>query len=166
MKIESSAISTSGMLSALIYNSASDNTENTVAQETNPGHGLTGAHKCHTCANRKYQDGSEDSGVSFQTPTKVNPEAAAAKVRTHEQEHVGRNQAKAEREGSEVVAQSVVLHTAVCPECGRVYISGGTTRTVTKSCGTENAGGSADDRFDVGISKPEDVVGGYFNEAV
>ncbi|MCI9068066.1 MAG: hypothetical protein HFI65_05240 [Lachnospiraceae bacterium] len=87
--------------------------------------------KCQTCENRKYQDGSDDMGVSFQTPTRVAPEAAASAVRGHEQEHVVREQAKAEREGRRVVSQDVTLHTGICPECGEVYISGGTTRTVT-----------------------------------
>ncbi len=104
------------------------------------------SYECRTCENRKYQDGSTDSGVSFQTPTKIAPEAAAVAVRGHEMEHVVRNQAKAEREDREVVSQSVTLHTAVCPECGRVYISGGTTRTTTRAennaekfgAGTEN----------------------------
>ena len=43
-----------------------------------------------------------------------------------------REQAKAKREGREVVSQSVTLHTDICPECGKVYISGGTTRTTTR----------------------------------
>ena len=30
-----------------------------------------------------------------------------------------------------MVSQSVTLHTDICPECGKVFISGGTTRTVT-----------------------------------
>ena len=30
-----------------------------------------------------------------------------------------------------MVSQSVTLHTDICPECGKPYISGGTTRTVT-----------------------------------
>lgn len=89
--------------------------------------------ECQTCKNRKYQDGSDDSGVSFQTPTRVDPRSAGAAVRSHEQEHVGRNQAKAKREGKEIVSQNVTIHTDICPECGRVYISGGTTRTVTKN---------------------------------
>jgi len=38
---------------------------------------------------------------------------------------------KAYREGREVVFQSVQIHTAICPECGRVYVSGGKTTTVT-----------------------------------
>lgn len=96
--------------------------------------------ECQTCAERKYQDGSDDMGVSFQTPAHIAPETAAATVRGHEMEHVTRNQAKATREGKEVVSQSVTLHSAICPECGKVYISGGTTRTTTidKPDTTEN----------------------------
>ena len=92
---------------------------------------LEGSEECQTCKQRKYQDGSDDMGVSFQTPTHVAPEAAASAVRGHEQEHVVREQAKAEREDRRVVSQDVTLHTGICPECGEVYISGGTTRTVT-----------------------------------
>lgn len=89
--------------------------------------------KCQTCEKRKYQDGSDDMGVSFQTPTRVAPEQAAAAVRGHENEHVVREQAKAKREGREVVSQSVTMHTGICPECGRTYVSGGTTHTVTRA---------------------------------
>lgn len=89
--------------------------------------------ECQTCKNRKYQDGSDDPGVSFKTAAKIDPDAAPSVVRGHEQEHVTREQAAAKREGREVVSQSVTLHTAVCPECGRVYVSGGTTRTITRS---------------------------------
>ncbi len=87
---------------------------------------------CETCKNRTYQDGSNDPGVSFKTPTHVAPEQAASAVAGHEREHVVREQGKAERSGREVVSQSVQLHSSVCPECGRAYISGGTTRTVTR----------------------------------
>lgn len=87
--------------------------------------------KCQTCEKRKYQDESDDMGVSFQTPTNISPEQAASAVRGHENEHVVREQAKAQREDRKVVSQSVTLHTDICPECGKVYISGGTTRTVT-----------------------------------
>ncbi len=89
--------------------------------------------KCETCEERKYQDGSDDPGVSFKTPTNVKPEQAAAAVRGHEMEHVTREQAKAKREGREVVSQSVTIHTGICPECGKVFVSGGTTQTVTKA---------------------------------
>ena len=87
--------------------------------------------KCETCENRKYQDGSDDPGVSFKTATRIAPEQAAAAVRGHEMEHVVREQASAAREDRKVVSQTVSIHTEICPECGDVYVSGGTTRTVT-----------------------------------
>lgn len=89
--------------------------------------------ECQTCEQRKYQDGSDDMGVSFKTPTNVKPEQAASAVRGHEMEHVVREQAKAKREGREVVSQSVTMHTGICPECGKAYVSGGTTHTVTRA---------------------------------
>jgi len=54
--------------------------------------------KCQTCEERKYQDESDDMGVSFQTATNIAPEQAASAVRGHENEHVVREQAKAQRE--------------------------------------------------------------------
>ena len=94
--------------------------------------------ECQTCEERKYQDGSDDMGVSYQTPTNIKPEQAASAVRGHEMEHVYREQAKADREGRKVVSQSVTMHTEICPECGKSFVSGGTTRTVTKA-ETDNA---------------------------
>lgn len=88
--------------------------------------------RCQTCEERKYQDGSNDSSVSYQTPTRIDPDAAQAAVRGHELEHVAHEQAKAQRDGRKVVSQTVSLKTDICPECGRVYVSGGSTRTVTK----------------------------------
>ena len=101
--------------------------------------------ECQTCESRKYQDGSDDPGVSFKTPTNLSPEQAAAAVRGHEQEHVVREQAEAVRENRRVVSQSVTLHTVICPECGRVYVSGGVTRTTTAAASqpeTEDSGDS------------------------
>ena len=96
--------------------------------------------ECETCKNRRYQDGSDDPGVSFKTATKLTPDEAATAVRSHEQEHVVRERAKAEREGRRVVSQSVTIQTSVCPECGRVYVSGGVTRTVTAPDGDDAEG--------------------------
>ena len=87
--------------------------------------------ECQTCEQRKYQDGSDDPGVSFKTAAHIAPEQAASAVKGHEMEHVVREQAKAEREDRKVVSQNVTIHTDICPECGKVYVSGGTTRTVT-----------------------------------
>ncbi len=86
---------------------------------------------CQTCKNRKYQDGSDDPGVSFKTATRLTPKQAETAVRGHEMEHVSHERARAEREGRKIVHQSVTIHTAICPECGDVYVSGGTTRTAT-----------------------------------
>ena len=94
--------------------------------------------ECQTCSERKYKDGSDDPGVSFKTATHISPEQAASAVRGHEMEHVVRNRAKAQREDREIVSQSVVIHTDICPECGRVYTSGGTTRTVTRGNSDNN----------------------------
>lgn len=109
-------------------------TEQTKAEQSAQGvQEVSGEKECQTCKERKYQDGSDDPGVSYQTPTHISPEQAASAVRGHEMEHVVREQASAEREGRRVVSQSVSIHTAICPECGRVYVSGGTTRTTTAS---------------------------------
>lgn len=84
---------------------------------------------CQTCKNRKYKDGSDESDVSFQTAQHVSPESSGARVRGHEQEHVANAYEKAAKAGGKVLQASVSIHTAVCPECGRVYISGGETTT-------------------------------------
>ena len=87
--------------------------------------------KCQTCEERKYQDGSDDPGVSFKTPGHIDPGVSGSVVRGHEMEHVVRERAQAEMEDRKVVQQSVGLRNAICPECGRVYVSGGTTSTTT-----------------------------------
>ena len=85
--------------------------------------------ECETCKNRKYQDGSDEANVSFKAAAHVSPEAAGAAVRAHEGMHVANAYAKAKETGGKVLQASVSIHTAVCPECGRVYVSGGETRT-------------------------------------
>ncbi len=92
-----------------------------------------GAAECQTCKDRKYQDGSNDPGVSFKTPGHIDPGNAQSVVRGHEQEHVSNERSKALSEDRKIISQSVSLFTSVCPECGRVYVSGGVTRTVTAS---------------------------------
>lgn len=84
--------------------------------------------ECETCSNRKYQDGSDEM-VSYKAAAHISPEASAAKVRAHEQEHVSNAYTKAAKGGGKVLAANVTLKTAVCPECGRSYVSGGTTAT-------------------------------------
>lgn len=93
--------------------------------------------ECQTCKERKYQDGS-DENVSFKAAAHISPEAAAARVRGHEQEHVSNAYSKAAKADGKVVSASVTIHTAVCPECGRTYVSGGNTSTMIKYPNEDN----------------------------
>ena len=95
---------------------------------------------CKTCDSRTYQDWSNDIGVSFKTPTRIDPSSAPSLVASHEQEHVANNQRSAEKSGGEVIFQNVTLTTNICPECKRVYISGG----VTKSAIARSKGNNVD----------------------
>jgi len=87
--------------------------------------------ECETCKERKYQDGSDEM-VSFKSAAHISPDAAASQVRSHEQEHVNNAYQKAQQKNGKVLSCSVSLHTAICPECGRSYVSGGTTSTSIK----------------------------------
>ena len=98
-----------------------------------PGKPDNDTYECETCKNRRYQDGSNDPGVSLKTPTRLSPEKAAFAIRAHEAEHVAHARVKALKEDQEIVSQSVSYRTGVCPECGRVYMAGGTTRTTFRS---------------------------------
>ncbi len=53
-------------------------------------------------------------------------------MRAHEGEHVSNAYTKAAKNDGKVVSASVSIHTSVCPECGRTYVSGGTTSTRIK----------------------------------
>lgn len=97
------------------------------SQEVKPGKRVSPA-ECETCKERKYQDGSDEM-VSFKTAQHISPTEAGTKVRAHEQEHVANAYEKAAKDGGKVLQASVSIHTAICPECGRTYISGGETNT-------------------------------------
>lgn len=93
--------------------------------------------ECHTCANRKYQDGSDESDVSFQTPTHIPNAIAASVILSHEREHVANAYEKENttsvnhnHQHAHVDKAQVQLKTDICPECGRVFFSGGVTNTV------------------------------------
>ena len=85
--------------------------------------------ECKTCKERKYQDGSNESDVSFKSPGHISPGASASTVMAHEQQHVANAHQKAAEKNGKVISAAVSLHTSVCPECGTSYVSGGTTRT-------------------------------------
>ena len=93
--------------------------------------------ECETCKKRKYQDGSDEM-VSFKSAAHISPESAASRVRAHEQEHVSNAFKKAAANNGKVISASVSIHTAVCPECGRTYVSGGTTHTQIKYFNEDN----------------------------
>lgn len=93
--------------------------------------------ECQTCKNRKYKDGSDEM-VSFKSPAHISPENAASAVRAHEQEHVTNAYSKAATNNGKVISATVSIHTAICPECGRSYVSGGTTNTQIKYYNEDN----------------------------
>ena len=85
--------------------------------------------ECQTCKNRKYVDGSDEANVSFKSAAHVSPQAASSAVRAHEGQHVSNAYSKASEENGRVISASVQIHTSICPECGRSYVSGGVTNT-------------------------------------
>ncbi len=93
--------------------------------------------ECETCKRRKYKDGSDEM-VSFKTAQHISPESAASRVRAHEQEHVSNAYSDAAANNGKVLRASVSIRTAICPECGRSYVSGGTTNTQIKYYNEDN----------------------------
>ena len=93
--------------------------------------------ECETCKNRKYQDGSDEM-VSYKAPTHISPEAAASSVRSHEQEHVNNAYTDAAQNNGKVISCNVSIKTSICPECGRSYVSGGTTSTQIRYYNEDN----------------------------
>jgi hypothetical protein len=117
------------------------------------GSGAVGAVECQTCKNRRYKDDSNDSTVSFQSATRIAPGAEESQVRAHEQEHVSHERYKAKAQGGEVVSQSVAIHYSICPECGKTYVSGGTTTTTARSSAGGNPYGNTGEKdSDNGVS--------------
>ena len=107
------------------------------AHQVAPGRKSSPA-ECETCRTRKYQDGSDEM-VSFKSASHISPEAAPAAVRGHEGEHVSNAYKKASEKGGKVLQASVAIHTSICPECGRSYVSGGTTTTKISYPGEEKS---------------------------
>lgn len=93
--------------------------------------------QCETCRNRKYKDGSDEM-VSFKSAAHISPQASASRVRAHEQEHVSNAFKDAAKKNGKVLAANVSLKTAICPECGRSYVAGGTTATKIQYSNEDN----------------------------
>lgn len=103
---------------------------------------------CKTCASRVYQDGSNDSGVSFQTPSGMPASLSGVRVASHEGEHVTRETGQASEDGRTVLQKKVTLQAAFCPECGRMYYKGGQISMTTTGNQSEQ-NGNADSAFSV-----------------
>lgn len=88
---------------------------------------------CETCSSRRYQDGSHDSGVSFQSAKGMPSSTAGRFVASHEGEHVSRETAKAREEGRQVTQKKVTMEMGFCPDCNRLYAKGGKTTIQTQS---------------------------------
>ena len=89
---------------------------------------MSSPEECQTCKERKYQDGSNEN-VSFKAAAHISPSASGAMVRAHESEHVANAYDRAAENNGKVISASVSIHTAICPEGGTTYVSGGTTAT-------------------------------------
>lgn len=114
-----------------IIRNPGESTEKQAGRKSSPA-------ECETCKNRKYQDGSDENDVSFKAAAHISPNAAASRVRSHEQEHVSNAYKEAAQNNGEVVACNVAIKTSVCPECGRTYVSGGTTSTQIRYFNEDN----------------------------
>ena len=133
---EKSAAVSTGMQKAPGVNPQEEDPEKKIGAIKNPGASRvkmpgkkSSPAECETCAERKYQDGSDESNVSFKAAAHISPTAAGAAVRAHEQEHVDNAYKKAKEGNGKVLQASVAIHTSICPECGRTYVSGGETTT-------------------------------------
>lgn len=131
MSIGMNGLNAGGGYPYSVNNSYSNMAKSGDVKKTDPGY------ECQTCKNRKYQDGSDEM-VSFKAPSHISPESSAAKVMSHEQEHVTNAYKDAAQNNGKVVSCSVTLKSAICPECGRSYIAGGTTSTQIKYYNEDN----------------------------
>ncbi len=119
----------------------------------------SGRIQCKSCAERKYKDGSNESDVSFKAAGHIDPGRSAATVMSHEMEHVANAHEKAAKNNGKVMSASIALHTSICPECGRSYVSGGLTTTSIKY---------SDDEYSQNkkSSESEALKGNFINYAV
>ena len=114
----------------IVVRNPGESTEKKAGRKSSPA-------ECQTCKERKYQDGS-DENVSFKAASHIDPNAAASRVRSHEQEHVSNAYKDAAQNNGKVLSCNVTIKSAVCPECGRTYVSGGTTHTQIKYYNEDN----------------------------
>ena len=114
------------------HTNAVSSTDSASSDETKKAGRKSSPADCQTCKERKYQDGSDEANVSFKSAAHISPSSAGSAVRAHEGEHVSNAFSKAAEKNGKVVSASVSIRTSICPECGRTYVSGGTTNTMLK----------------------------------
>lgn len=120
------------------HTNAVSSTDSASSDETKKAGRKSSPADCQTCKERKYQDGSDEANVSFKSASHISPKSAGTAVRAHEQEHVSNAYKKASKKNGKVINASVSIHTSSCPECGRTYVSGGTTHTMIKYSNEDN----------------------------
>lgn len=86
---------------------------------------------CMSCESRRYIDDSDSSTVTFQSPSKIDPQTSIYQVASHEREHISEEQAKADAKGAKVLSHQIQIQYDVCPECGSLFAAGGCARTTT-----------------------------------
>ena len=119
------------------YEEINQSVKNPLTSNIKSSDSKTSPAECETCNSRKYQDAS-DENVSFKSAQHLSPESSGSMIRAHEQEHVNNAYTKANQNNGRVLSANVAIHTSICPECGRSYISGGTTTTQIKYYNEEN----------------------------
>lgn len=131
-----SAFSSGASVTGVTGSAPSDSIGNVTGEKADQAQSKTGkAEKkgeCQTCKNRTYVDGSDEGNVSFKAPGHIAPEASAGTVMAHEQQHVSNAKRIGSKPENKLISATVSLKTAICPECGRSYVAGGTTRTLIK----------------------------------
>ena len=127
MRIDSFMTPVENYKQSLVNTNPIDKELDAIAEENSPA-GQVKKTECQTCKNRKYKDGSDEM-VSFKSAAHISPQASGARVRAHEQEHVSNAYKKAAEVNGKVLSATVTIHVAICPECGRSYVSGGVTNT-------------------------------------
>ena len=126
-QVPSNGVATAASSPAASVKSLSDDTKENGRTQKAKAKG-----ECQTCKERKYIDGSNEGNVSFKAPGHIAPEASAGVVLSHENEHVANAKREGNKPGNALLSATVSLKTAICPECGRSYVAGGTTRTLIK----------------------------------
>lgn len=95
---------------------------------------LQGEAGCQSCQNRVYvcSNGETTDGQATTIPGRQ----SALRVSHHEAQHLRLARLRAEQEGKVIIGQEIKLFSAVCPECGQIYVNQG--QAISKSISKED----------------------------